>query len=332
MKLLVFRFSSLGDVAITVPAIASALELNSDLELVIVTRKAFVSLFKGLPRTQIHPFDPNEKHKGLLGLNRLKNELLRDFQPDAIVDLHNVLRTQVLRAFFKLHGVPSYKYKKDRAGRKALTQQENRRTESLRHTVEEYLKVFEKSGLKATLQTGPWLGKEYSKTHTGIIGLAPLASSRQKTWPLEKSTSLVKQLSSEGKEVWLFGGPGEIEQLKAIQGDAENVVIIPEKSKGIRDDIQLIRQLDVMVSMDSANMHLAALSGVPTVSIWGATHPNAGFSPLGDYHSYIQIDQRELDCRPCSIFGQKTCARRDWACLERIKVSDVSEVLEKFNA
>ena len=74
--------------------------------------------------------------------------------------------------------------------------------------------------------------------------------------------------------------------------------------------------LDVMLSMDSANMHLASLTGIPVVSVWGATHPMAGFLGYNqDPENVIQID---LECRPCSIYGNKPCQRGDYACLQNI--------------
>ena len=82
-------------------------------------------------------------------------------------------------------------------------------------------------------------------------------------------------------------------------------------------------QLEVMISMDSSNMHLASLVGTPVVSIWGATHPYAGFMGWGQ--SEDNVVQVELDCRPCSIFGQKPCLRGDFACLNNILPETIVE-------
>src|SRR5690606_4511860 len=80
-----------------------------------------------------------------------------------------------------------------------------------------------------------------------------------------------------------------------------------------------MRRLDVMVAMDSLNMHLAALLGVPVISIWGPTHPFSGFGPYGQGNeAIVQVPVAELECRPCSIFGNKPCFRKDLACMNRI--------------
>jgi ADP-heptose:LPS heptosyltransferase len=92
-----------------------------------------------------------------------------------------------------------------------------------------------------------------------------------------------------------------------------------------------MNQMDLMVSMDSANMHLASLVNTPVISIWGATHPYAGFYGFNqDESNAIQID---LPCRPCSIFGNKPCCRGDYACLRQITpemiVKKVESILSK---
>jgi ADP-heptose:LPS heptosyltransferase len=88
-------------------------------------------------------------------------------------------------------------------------------------------------------------------------------------------------------------------------------------------ELILMSHLDVMLSMDSANMHLASLTGIPVVSIWGATHPYAGF--MGWNQTKDNAIQADLDCRPCSIFGQKPCKRGDYACMTMIKPETVVE-------
>ena len=88
--------------------------------------------------------------------------------------------------------------------------------------------------------------------------------------------------------------------------------------------------LDVMVSMDSANMHMASLVNIPVVSIWGATHPLAGF--MGYHQSLDNAVQTDMDCRPCSIYGQKPCQFGDYRCMMAITpqmiVEKIANVLQ----
>jgi ADP-heptose:LPS heptosyltransferase len=86
--------------------------------------------------------------------------------------------------------------------------------------------------------------------------------------------------------------------------------------------------LDVMLSMDSANMHLASLTATPVVSVWGATHPYAGF--MGWNQDPENVIQVSLECRPCSIYGQKPCMRGDYACLNNIAPETIVERINKI--
>lgn len=95
---------------------------------------------------------------------------------------------------------------------------------------------------------------------------------------------------------------------------------------GIRAELALLSHCNVMLSMDSANMHLASLVGLRTVSVWGATHPYAGFMGWNQQmHDAVQLD---MVCRPCSVFGNKPCARGDYHCLNGIPPSLIIEKIE----
>jgi ADP-heptose:LPS heptosyltransferase len=86
-----------------------------------------------------------------------------------------------------------------------------------------------------------------------------------------------------------------------------------------------------MVAMDSSNMHLASISGIPVISIWGATHPDIGFAPLYQPKSnFVQVSVEELPCRPCSVYGNKPCLRGDKACMERISAHFVAEKVKEI--
>jgi len=96
----------------------------------------------------------------------------------------------------------------------------------------------------------------------------------------------------------------------------------------MRQELILMSHLDVMLSMDSANMHLASLTATPVVSVWGATHPYAGF--MGWNQDSENVIQLPLECRPCSIYGQKPCLRGDYACLNNIAPNTIVEHINKI--
>ena len=79
-----------------------------------------------------------------------------------------------------------------------------------------------------------------------------------------------------------------------------------------------------MISMDSANMHLASLVGTRCVSVWGSTHHFAGFLGYGQSVDDV-VEVKDLTCRPCSVFGDKPCYRGDWACLQELDIQKIND-------
>jgi ADP-heptose:LPS heptosyltransferase len=331
-RILVFRFSALGDVAMTVPVLWSFLEKYPDYEIWFVSRPFARNFVVPLPRVNFDPVDLKEKHKGFPGLFRLFKELKKQGPWDAVVDLHSVLRTHVLTTLFSISGTRVAKIDKGRAEKKRLTRKENKIFKPLLTTAERYRQTFEKARLPFELQNYP--GKDLYGSNSSdsqnsesppwgdlgsrgfIIGVAPFAKHQWKMWPEAKMKQLMQMLDQKGYQIILFGGPGqEQEKLAQWAVQLKNARTFAGKLS-MAQELKLISKLDVMVSMDSANMHLASLVGTRVVSIWGATHPYAGF--YGFDQSPRDTVEVDLACRPCSVFGNKPCHRGDFACMERV--------------
>ena len=148
--------------------------------------------------------------------------------------------------------------------------------------------------------------------NTRRIAIAPFARHDIKIWGKDKVVALTRLIDAYcDARFFLFGGKDEISLLEEIAGDRPNVVVVAG-TPGIRYELALISQMNLMISMDSSNLHLAVMAGINTVSIWGGTHPGTGFGPWGDgNHVTIGIDPEELECRPCSIYGSGGCRRSD---------------------
>ena len=308
-RLLVIRLSAMGDVAMTVPVIAQLLVQYPGIEMDILTRSSFHAIFPKHERIHFIEIDLAGQHKGFLGLLRLFKKLKKN-KYSAVADLHDVLRSQVIRTLFKLSGTPIASIDKGRKQKSQLTRKKNKKLRQLTTTHQRYANVFHKLGYPVQL-----IDEELIR-HTGIkIGIAPFAAHREKMWPLELTRQLIlRLLTSTDCEIVLFGGgQDETEVLNDIAATSPRITSTADES--LETQLQLMSNLCVLVSMDSANMHLASNLRIPVVSIWGATHPFAGF--LGFNQSTSNCIQRtDLDCRPCSVFGNKTCWRGDWACLE----------------
>ena len=316
-KILVFRFSAMGDVAMTVPIIREFVEQNKEVELLIVTRHFFAPFFQSIPNTTIIGVNI-ENYNGIVGLKKLADEL-KEYKPTMIADLHNVLRTRFLKLFLYKYVKKIATLDKNRKERKLLTRKKNKKLFPLRPVSECYADVFRKLGfhlqLSHKLTTSP-IKKENS------IGIAPFANYKEKMLPLNKMKEICVNLAKENYHIFLFGGgKEESEILDSWQKLHPNIHSLSGKIT-LKEQMNCISQLPVMVTMDSANMHIASLVGTKVISIWGATHPFAGFLGYGQEQKDI-IQNNDLACRPCSIFGNKTCYRKDWACTRNLDNFDI---------
>ncbi len=322
--LLVFRFSSLGDVAMTVPVLQLLLKQYTQLQVTVVSTAFVKPLFEGIERLHFVAADLKGAHKGFAGLCRLYRQLKKEVPYDAVADFHNVLRTKVLRSFMLLDGKPIAVMDKGRAEKKALTREHNKILKPLKTTFERYAEVLSQLHLPVLLNVTEGLKekqdveeiKELKAQGFQLVGIAPFAQYERKMYPLPKMKEVVKMLLQyQHIKVYLFGGK---EDAAILQQWADEIPGVQNCAGNMRfaDELKLISNLHIMISMDSANMHLASLYGVPVVSIWGATHPYAGFNGWGQkWDNAVQVD---LYCRPCSVFGNKPGPRNDLACLQQI--------------
>ncbi len=316
------RFSAMGDVAMTVPVIHCLALQNPQLRITVMTRGRFAPMFHWMPaNVEVKPVEL-EHYKGLTGLGRLYREL-KERKYDAVADLHDVLRTKYLRMRFKMSGVKVATVDKGRAEKKAFMGHAQTHA-PLKPMVERYADVFKQLGLSFTLDYkrafNPRM-EDFSAVNklVGIkpqgarwIGIAPFAAHEGKIYPLDKMRQVAEALAERGCKVFLFGaGEKESNILKSWQKD--NIIFLGKQLGGLHNEMLLMSRLDTMLSMDSANMHIAAIVGTPTVSVWGATHPGVGFKGWGATdESIVQLD---LPCRPCSAYGNKPCAFGDLRCM-----------------
>jgi ADP-heptose:LPS heptosyltransferase len=334
---LVIRLSSLGDVAILIPTLYSVASENPDDTFLLVTKKPLQPLFFNKPdNLEIFPMQTKGRHKGLLGLiravrdvgliiNRMGNKGENPGKILKIADLHAVIRSTIVGFFFRLKGAKIVVINKNRPAKKALVRKKNKKRLPLQTSLSRYREVFEKLGYDTTLNFKGFYQKEYKKSETWI-GIAPFAKHPGKIYPFEQMEKVVHLLNDRpATKIFLFGGKEECCLLEEWTKKYEHV----ESVAGLMpfpDELSLMNRLDVMLSMDSANMHLASLVNTPVVSVWGATHPYAGFYGYNQNpENAVQID---LECRPCSIFGNKPCWRGDYACLTGISPQAIAEKIE----
>lgn len=315
-QLLVIRLSAMGDVAMTVPVLRSVTSKYPELKITVLTKKFFVPIFDHLPNVNVVVADVDGLHSGIFGLSRLAKEL-RDLEIDAVADLHNVLRTNVLRSIFYFYGIPVKQIDKGRAEKKALTDPEKDFFEQLKTTPQRYADVFKELGFAVDLSLNNFSGlkqplSEPLKELTGNskkkwLGIAPFAQHQLKTYPVEQMIKVIELLTQDNAlEIFLFGGgKEEISVLEKIEKTFPAVKNVAGKIS-FEEELVLISNLDAMLSMDSGNAHLAANFGIPVVTLWGVTHPFAGFAPFNQPMSNaILPDLDKYKKIPTSIYGNK---------------------------
>jgi len=307
--ILVIRLSAMGDVAMTVPVIRALLNQHPDLRITVLTRAQFSPIFNSIPGIAVYPADLKGKHRGISGLYQLSKSL-KKLPIDAVADLHNVLRTKILKLF--LWRTPFYSIDKGRPEKKALIQ--GQLFEPLKTTHERYAEVFAELGYEINLKD-PIFPKpanlnelkafEALKWNRPLIGIAPFAAHQGKMYPLSLMEEVIAKLSDKYQIILFGGGSEEERELDRIEKQFVNVTSVAGKTS-LKEELELISNLDLMISMDSGNGHLAAIYGIKVLSIWGVTHPFAGFAPYFQKgENNILADRQQYPLIPTAIYGNK---------------------------
>ncbi|MBQ6064935.1 MAG: glycosyltransferase family 9 protein [Prevotella sp.] len=344
--ILIIRFSALGDVAMIVPVVYSLAHQYPHLRITVLSRPFARPLFDNLaPNVGFMEADVKSEYRGVKGLNALYRRLMaKNFT--AIADLHDIIRSKYLRLRFNLGRHKVAHVNKHHGEKRRLTAQNGKQLHQLPTVFQNYADVFAELGYPVDLQFTSIFSREGGslfllpqeigerKSFQQWIGIAPFAAHPNKVYPVEKMEEVIRSIIKlhPSCRIFLFGGGGkEKETLDGWQQKYEPCVNASALLRSLEKELILISHLDVLVSMDSANMHLASLVNTPVVSVWGATHPYAGF--LGWNQDPANIVQADLSCRPCSVYGRKACVRGDLACMGQIQpiyiINKVEEILSK---
>ena len=309
------RLSAMGDVAMTVPVLRAFVKQYPTVKLTVISRPFFKPFFDGIPNLEFFAFDEKERHKGFPGLFRLFKDV-QQLKIDAFADLHNVLRSKVVSLLFALSGKKRATVDKGREGKKELTRTENKIFKQLPTMFERHAKVFEQLGFPINLSNPNFPGKAVlsadileiiGNQNSKLIGIAPFAQYDSKVYPLDLMKEVIEKLAENpANKILLYGGgKKEIEILDSLVQPFENVINMAGKIK-FQQELQLISNLDVMLSMDSGNAHIAAMLGVKVVTLWGATHPYAGFLPFNQsLENALTSDRNQYPKLPTSVYGNK---------------------------
>lgn len=307
--ILVIRLSAMGDVAMTVPVLRAFTRLYPDVKLTVLTRELFNPLFRDLDNVHVYPAHVNDNHKGVSGLYKLSREI-KLLKCDAIADLHNVLRSKVLKIML---GIPKvFSIDKGRYEKKGLIKGND--FKQLKSTHQRYADVFYSLGYPIDL-SNPTFPKPATLNDNCLklvgtpnkkrIGIAPFAAYEGKMYPLEQMGQVIKKLSQTHQVLLFGGGKKEIQLLNYFESKEKHVINLAGKLS-FSEELDIISNLDCMLSMDSSNAHLAAIFGIKTITIWGVTHPYAGFVPFNQPEDHCLLaDRNQFPKIPTSVYGNK---------------------------
>lgn len=329
----------MGDVAMTVPVIRAFVNQNKNVKITIVSRPFFKPFFDGIDNVNFFAADVKERHKGFLGLLKLYSDL-KQLNIDAVADLHNVLRSKVIRTLFALSGKKVAFTDKGRKEKKQLTRTENKIFKPLKSMFERHVDTFSKLGFSVNLLEPNFPKKAVlsneiltisgGKQNSNWIGIAPFAQYESKVYPKDLMQKVIDEIASNGQnKIFLFGGGNkEIEILNEFATNKNNAIVVAGKLN-LQQELQLISNLDVMLSMDSGNAHIAAMLGIKVITLWGATHPFAGFSPFNQpLENCLTADRNQYPLLPTSVYGNKKVTGYE----DVMRSISASDIIQKINS
>jgi ADP-heptose:LPS heptosyltransferase len=329
-RVLILRLSAIGDVAMTIPAVYSAARDNPGDRFTVLTKTRLTSLFINPPANlNVTGIDTDGKGKSFLALLRFAFKLLGE-RYDRVIDLHDSLRTKIIRFLFLLKGTPVVAIRRNRRARQKLTRKKNKDLRPLPSVVSLYMDTIRRAGFEfeesfSSLYESVPPAVERLLSFTGRkndkwIGIAPFSRHQEKTYPVELMEKVLAMLvENKSITVFLFGSKKrEKSILKKWEVRYPRVKCVAGRFT-LDEELSLISRLDLLLCMDSANMHFASLVCTEVLSVWGATHPYVGF--YGYRQDPANAIQLEMPCRPCSVYGRKKCERGDRACMTQITPS-----------
>ncbi len=328
----------MGDVAMTVPVLRAFSLQYPNVKITLVSRPFFKPFFDDIENITFFPIDLNERHKGFLGLLRLFSDL-RKLNIDAVADLHNVIRTKIIKQVFYFSGKKVAATDKGRQDKKALTKLAIKTISPTKTMFDRHCETFEKLGFQINLYNPTFpknaiLSEEIinitGKKEENSIGIAPFAQYESKVYPLDLMQQVIDELAkNDSNKILLFGGGNEeIKKLNQLKNNHKNVIVLAGKTN-LKEELAIISNLNVMLSMDSGNAHIAAMLGVKVITLWGATHPFAGFQPFHQPDDFcLTSDRKQYPFLPTSVYGNKKIIGYENA----MRTILPSQVIEKINS
>ncbi|WNJ18956.1 glycosyltransferase family 9 protein [Pontibacter sp. G13] len=325
-KILVVRFSSIGDIVLTSPVPRNLKRAFPDCEVHYFTKAAFHSLVAHNPHIdKVHLLEDSLGDQ----LDRLKAEKF-----DAIIDLHNNLRTLRIKQSLK---IPAYTFNKENLSKFWMVRLKQM-DQGIAHIVDRYLQTLEHwqinlddQGLDFFLTNESIAEADafLAEDPLNIIDQSPMAvvlgaNYATKRWLPEYFVDLLNKL---GRPVVLIGGPDSVEEAKTISAQLTVPFLDTVGKTSLLVSAAILEKCTDVLAHDTGFMHIAAAFKKPIYSLWGNTVPEFGMTPYRT--PYWILENQDASCRPCSKIGYKKCPRSHFECMRGLTPEMVLQKIQE---
>jgi ADP-heptose:LPS heptosyltransferase len=312
LKILVIRFSSIGDIVLTSPVVRCLKEQIEGLELHYLSKRSFEPVLAGNPHIDKLHFFENSLSECISDLKKEKF--------DHVIDLHHNLRTLLIKTGL---GVNSRSFDKLNWKKWLLVNFKKNILPPI-HIVDRYLQTIEFLGVKNDGKgLDYFLTNEYDlknmlpQSHLNFISVVIGAQHGTKRLPIDRLIELCNKIDYP---VVLLGGLEDAERGEKIALKAGKHVFNACGKFKLDQSAFLIKMSEKVISHDTGLMHIAAAFNKKILSVWGNTVPEFGMYPYKVDHSYI-FEVKGLSCRPCSKIGNDTCPKGHFNCMNSINLN-----------
>lgn len=318
MKILIIRFSSIGDIVLTTPVVRCCKEQLKNAEIHFVTKSSFRSVLQNNPNIdKLITFDKE--------ITEVYDPLKKE-KYDYVIDLHNNVRSTRLKLTL---GKKNLTFKKLNIKKWLAVTLKNKNLLPPIHIVQRYLQACEPLGIKDDGKGLDYFLSENDKVNTneisqnlssGFLALVIGGSYYTKKIPLNK---LIEICNNSKLPVVLLGGKEDAELAEQLISKTKNTFNACGKFS-LNQSASIIQQSSFVVTSDTGLMHIASAFGKKIFSLWGNTIPEFGMYPYKPHPDSKILEVANLSCRPCSKLGYSKCPKGHFKCMNEIDVSKIS--------
>lgn len=319
-RILIIRFSSLGDILLTTPVIRALKKTFPNAALDFFVRREYADAIKFNPHLNIiYALSRSEKGKFVL-------KILKNNNYNFIIDLQNNLRSRLI---VKSLNKPTYSYRKPTWDKYLLVRFKINRFKSIKSIPQRYADsipglILDNKGLELF---APSDSESVLSPSDNYIGICPGAKHYTKRWLPEYFVEFGNELHSKGFQILVFGGLDDKLLCELISSQIQGSLNLCNENELLTTSAHM-KNCRVMVCNDSGLMHTAAAAGTPIVSIFGSSVQEFGFAPFGVPN--LILENKLLSCRPCSHIGRSSCPKKHFKCMKEITPKTVIESVLKL--